>query len=83
MFAILRANSRELRAVAVNAVGTAPNLQHRIIWMDVSGPAAAARVEFLDWAGFRFTDFFVLFKGDDDKWKISGKVYDSHSKTDK
>ncbi|MCH9649473.1 MAG: nuclear transport factor 2 family protein [Deltaproteobacteria bacterium] len=56
-----------------------PNVEHHLAWIDISGPAAAARVEFLNWNGFRFTDFFVLYK-QDGKWKISGKVYDSHNK---
>lgn len=63
---------------AVNAMGPAPKIQHHIAWIDVSGPAAAARVEFIDWAGHRFTDFFVLYCNDG-VWKISGKVYDAHT----
>lgn len=65
-------------ADAVTSLGEAPNIQHHIAWIDISGPAAAAKVEFLDWKGFRFTDFFVLYKNDGE-WKISGKTYDSHS----
>lgn len=63
---------------AVSSMGTSPKIQHRIVSIDVSGPAAAAKVEFINWGGFRFTDFFVLYKHDG-QWKISGKVYDSHS----
>lgn len=59
--------------------GPSENTQSQIVWIDISGPAAAAKVEFYDWNGFRFTDFFVLFKKDGE-WKISGKVYDSHNK---
>jgi len=55
-----------------------PDVQHHIAWIDISGPAAAAKVEFVHWGGFRFTDFFVLYKHDGE-WKISGKVYDSHA----
>jgi hypothetical protein len=62
----------------VTSIGSSPDVQHQIVWIDVSGPAAAAKVEFINWAGFRFTDFFVLYKNND-AWKISGKVYDSHS----
>jgi len=58
--------------------GPSPEVQHHISWIDISGPAAAAKVEFIDWGGNRFTDFFVLYKFED-QWKISGKVYDSHS----
>ena len=65
-------------AGAVSAGGESPEIQHHIAWIDVSGPAAAAKVEFIHWGGLRFTDFFVLYKHDG-QWKISGKVYDSHS----
>ena len=63
---------------AVSEGGPSENIQHHIAWIDVSGPAAAAKVEFINWSGVRFTDFFVLYKKDG-KWQISGKVYDSHS----
>ncbi len=63
---------------SVSNGGPSPKVEHRIVWIDVSGPAAAAKVEFINWGGFRFTDFFVLYKSDG-QWKISGKVYDSHS----
>jgi hypothetical protein len=63
---------------AISSMGASPEVQHRIVSIDVSGPAASARVEFFNWGGFRFTDFFVLYKHDG-QWKISGKVYDSHS----
>ncbi len=62
----------------VTDLGASKNIQYQIAWIDISGPAAAAKVEFLDWKGFRFTDFFVLYKHEG-KWKISGKTYDSHS----
>lgn len=65
-------------AEIVNESGPSPDVQHRIVWIDVSGPAAAAKVEFLDWGGFRYTDFFVLYRKEG-AWKISGKVYDSHT----
>ena len=57
-----------------------PDIQHHIAWIDISGSAAAARVEFIGWRGFRFTDFFVLYKHDG-KWKLSGKVYNAHAKS--
>ena len=64
---------------AVSEGGPAPDVQSHIAWINVSGPAAAARVEFLNWGGMRYTDFFVLYKKDG-VWKISSKVYDSHTK---
>ncbi len=63
---------------AVESGGPSENVKHQIAWIDISGPAAAAKVEFIDWSGVRFTDFFVLYK-QDGKWLISGKVYNSHS----
>jgi len=65
-------------AGAVESGGPAPDVKHHIAWIDISGSAAAAKVEFINWGGNRFTDFFVLYKHDG-QWKISGKVYDSHS----
>lgn len=63
----------------ISTDGPSKNVRHHIAWIDISGPAAAAKVEFYDWGGFRFTDFFVLYK-EKGEWKISGKVYDSHSR---
>lgn len=63
----------------VSEGGPSNDVQSHIAWIDISGPAAAAKVEFIDWNGLRFTDFFVLYKKDG-QWKISGKVYDSHNK---
>ncbi|MEP1093807.1 MAG: nuclear transport factor 2 family protein [Cyclobacteriaceae bacterium] len=62
----------------VTDLGAASSIQYQIALIDISGPAAAAKVEFFDWKGFRFTDYFVLYKHKG-KWKISGKTYDSHS----
>lgn len=62
----------------ISSTGESKDIKHHIAWIDISGPAAAAKVEFIDWAGLRFTDFFVLYKKDGE-WKISGKTYDSHS----
>jgi len=63
----------------LSELGPSKDVQYHIAWIDISGPAAAAKIEFINWLGFRFTDFFVLYK-ENGKWKISGKVYDSHSK---
>ncbi|MDW3195252.1 MAG: nuclear transport factor 2 family protein [Cytophagales bacterium] len=64
---------------ALSQMGPSENVQHQIAWIDISGPAAAARVEFINWGGFRFTDFLILYK-ENDQWKISGKVFNSHSR---
>ena len=63
---------------AVQAGGASPDIERQIAWIGISGPAAAAKVEFVNWGGNRFTDFFVLYKIDG-AWKISRKVYDTHS----
>ena len=63
----------------IDEVGGAPDVAARIVSIDYQGNAAAARIEFLNWGGARYTDFFVLYKRDG-VWKISGKVYDSHTR---
>lgn len=63
---------------SVAGAGPSPDVKHHIAWIDISGPAASAKVEFINWGGNRFTDFFVLYKNDGE-WRISGKVYDSHA----
>lgn len=63
----------------IDEVGGSPDVKARIASIDYEGNAAVARVEFLNWGGARYTDFFVLYKHEG-KWKISGKVYDSHSR---
>lgn len=63
----------------IDQVGGSPEVKARIVSIDFQGNAAAARVEFLDWGGARYTDFFVLYK-QNGAWKISGKVYDSHTR---
>ncbi len=64
---------------AITDLGEAPDVEYRIAWVDISGPAAAVKVELINWLGFRFTDFFILYKHEGE-WKVSGKVYDSHSR---
>ncbi|UJB67708.1 nuclear transport factor 2 family protein [Acaryochloris sp. 'Moss Beach'] len=49
-----------------------------MINFEISGPAAVAKVEFINWSGFRFTDFSVLYKHNGE-WKISGQVFDAHT----
>lgn len=63
----------------IDEVGGAPDVEARIVSIDYQGNAAAARIEFLNWGGARYTDFFLLYKRDG-VWKISGKVYDSHTR---
>lgn len=61
----------------VKAQGPAQNVSHRTVNIEIAGSAATARIEFIDWHGYRFTDFFLLTKHNG-TWKISGKVFDSH-----
>jgi hypothetical protein len=63
----------------ITGLGEAPDVEFRIVWIDISGPAAAVKVELKNWLGFRFTDFFVLYKHEG-QWKISAKVFDSHTR---
>lgn len=63
----------------INQVGGSPAVQARIVSIDYQGRAASARIEFQDWGGARYTDFFVLYKLEG-QWKISAKVYDSHTR---
>ena len=60
--------------------GPSPDISHRIVSIDVLGGAAAVRVEFSDWLGFRFTDFFLL-RRTGSRWELVSKVYDSHART--
>lgn len=62
-----------------DATGASPGLESQIVSIEIVGPAAAARIEFANWAGFRFTDFFVLNKLRG-KWRIIGKVFDTHGR---
>ena len=64
---------------AFSQMGASPDVQSEIAWIDISGPAAVAKVEFYNWQGFRFTDYLSLFKHEN-QWKVSGKVFDAHSK---
>ncbi len=64
----------------ISSDNASPEVEYHIASIDVSGNAGAAKVEFLNWGGHRFTDFFVLYKHEG-VWKISGKVYDSHSRS--
>ena len=62
---------------SLDEFGPSPDVEHHIAWIDISGPAAAVKLEFVNWLGNRFTDFSVLYK-DGDHWRVSGKVFDAH-----
>lgn len=60
-------------------LGGSSEVESRIAWIDYQGKAAVVRLESLNWGGVRYTDFFILSKVED-KWKVSGKVFDAHSR---
>lgn len=59
-------------------VEPSPDVQAHITALDVSGTAAFAKIEIIDWIGMRFTDYLLLIQIDGE-WKISAKLSDSHS----
>ncbi len=67
---------------AVARGGAASGLEARVVSIDHSGGeqaggAATARLEALNWRGTRYTDFFVLVRGDGG-WRIDSKVFFAH-----
>lgn len=64
---------------AVDEFPASPDVESQIAWIDISGPAAAVKLESINWLGTRFTDYLVLYKHEGE-WKFTGKVYDAHSK---
>jgi hypothetical protein len=59
--------------------GPAPDLEARIAAVEVSGTAAMARLEAVNWRGTRYTDFFVLLRRDGE-WRIASKVFFAHDR---
>ncbi len=59
--------------------GPAPDLETTIAAVELSGTAAMARLEAVNWRGTRYTDFFVLLRRDDE-WRIAGKVFFAHDR---
>lgn len=53
---------------------------HHVSLIDVTGPSAAAIVEFTDCSGASFSDLYVLQKHNN-QWAISQKVWDSHAQS--
>lgn len=64
---------------AISEMGTSPNVEHQFVWIDIQGNAAALRIDSINWAGFQFADFFLLYKIEG-KWKVSGKVFDAYNR---
>lgn len=71
--------TRDQAIESIGSMGTSPNVESKFVWIDVQGNAAAVRIDSINWAGFSFTDYFVLYKTDG-KWKVSGKVFDAHER---
>ncbi len=65
----------------IASMGQAQDLQGRIVSVDIAGIAAVARLEFINWHGFRYTDFLLLSK-QDGVWKVSAKVFHAHSRSE-
>jgi hypothetical protein len=59
--------------------GPAADMAAHIAMLNVSGTAAAARLEAENWRGTRYTDFFVLLRVGGD-WRIASKVFFAHSR---
>jgi len=59
--------------------GPAPDLEARIAAVEVSGTAAMARLEAVNWRGTRYTDFFVLLRRNEE-WLIASKVFFAHDR---
>ncbi len=55
----------------------APDLEANIVNIDLANTVATARVEVVDWLGYRFTDQFTLLK-ENGAWTITSKVFHSH-----
>ncbi len=55
----------------------APNLEAKIVNIDLANTIATARVELTDWLGTRYTDQFTLLK-ENGAWIITSKVFHTH-----
>ena len=55
----------------------APDLEGKIVNIDLANTVATARFEVTDWLGNRFTDQFTLLK-ENGEWTITSKVFHTH-----
>ncbi len=55
----------------------APNLEAKIVNIDLANTIATARVELTDWLGTRYTDMFTLLK-ENGTWTITSKVFHAY-----
>ncbi len=55
----------------------APDLEAKIVNIDLANTVATARVELTDWLGTRYTDQFTLLK-ENGTWTITSKVFHAY-----
>ncbi len=55
----------------------APDLEAKIVNIDLANTIATARVELTDWLGTRYTDQFTLLK-ENGTWTITSKVFHAY-----
>ena len=55
----------------------APDLEAKIVNIDLANTVATARVELTNWLGTRYTDQFTLLK-ENDTWTITSKVFHAY-----
>ena len=55
----------------------APDLEAKIVNIDLANTVATARVELTDWLGTRYTDMFTLLK-ENGTWTITSKVFHAY-----
>ena len=55
----------------------APDLEAKIVNIDLANTVATARVELTNWLGTRYTDQFTLLK-ENDAWTITSKVFHAY-----
>lgn len=46
----------------ISEMGTSPEVKSKFTKIDIQGSAASVRIDSVNWAGFTFTDFFLLVK---------------------
>ena len=61
----------------INESPPAPNLEAKIVNIDLANTVATARVELTDWLGTRYTDQFTLLK-ENGSWTITSKVFHAY-----
>ena len=74
----LMAGSIQLLFDAADQIGPAPEIQVRFVKVDIVNTIATVRLEIDNWAGYQFTDQFLLLKLDGE-WKVMNKVFHTHA----